>query len=331
MATARKKKKRTVRARRRYYNEDLDDEEDDDENDDEEQAEAGNALTRFLFRPRILLILAIVVGGLVGLPHLKKHLPELRGRAEYSIDVANITIPPAPRWVPRNVAEQAVLDAKLVFPMSRLDKGLVPTIAQALRQHPWVKRVTSARLDASGVVVELEYRRASAMIHVPQGMYPVDAEGTLLPPGDFSSEDVAHFPIVENVKSVPQGPAGTPWGDDGVTGAAQLAEVLAPHWKKFNLVAIRVPDRTNALVTPDEIIYEILTGGGSQIVWGRAPSSRHPGELTVAQKIGRLEDYQAKYGRFDQPQGPYRIEIHHWREISRRRLSNAGDIPSRRR
>ncbi len=37
-------------------------------------------------------------------------------------------------------------------------------------------------------------------------------------------------------------------------------------------------------------------------MWGRPPGTTHPGELSVDQKVGRLQKYVRDYGGFDQPQ-----------------------------
>jgi hypothetical protein len=177
--------------------------------------------------------------------------------------------------------------------------------------------------------VELSYRQPVAMVEVKLGMYPVDALGTLLPPADFSVADTKRYPVIRNVSSTPQGPAGTHWGDECVVAAARLAAILGPHWKRFDLEAIRAPRREQAKVEPDDLVFELATQGGSTILWGRAPGTDHPGELSPEQKIGRLEKYLADFGSFDQPHGPYEIDIRHWQEISRRPLA-AQTVPSRR-
>jgi hypothetical protein len=120
-----------------------------------------------------------------------------------------------------------------------------------------------------------------------------------------------------------------------VLGAARLAEALlqAPsgqpsHWQRLNLIAIHVPTldgRTNI----EDLSYELIAPGGSRIVWGRAPGSGHPGELSVEQKIGRLQKYVSDFGGFDRPHGPYEIDIRHWQEISRRPLSASAEPPAR--
>ena len=75
----------------------------------------------------------------------------------------------------------------------------------------------------------------------------------------------------------------------------------------------------------------LMAKGGSRIIWGHAPATSHPetgkpeaghpGELSTKQKIGRLDEYVTKFGGFDSPQGPYQIDIRHWRDISRTPLS----------
>jgi hypothetical protein len=64
-----------------------------------------------------------------------------------------------------------------------------------------------------------------------------------------------------------------------------------------------------------------LSKGGSHIIWGHAPGTGHPGELSTKQKIGRLDEYVKRFGGFDRPHGPYRIDIRHWRDISRTPLT----------
>ncbi|MFN9718654.1 MAG: hypothetical protein ACK58L_08180, partial [Planctomycetota bacterium] len=63
--------------------------------------------------------------------------------------------------------------------------------------------------------------------------------------------------------------------------------------------------------------YELNTIGGSQILWGRGPGSRHPGELSVAQKVDRLDRFYRDYGSFDDDHGPYVIDIRPWQGIER--------------
>lgn len=292
---------------------------------------------RFLFRPRVLLFVAGVVSATVVVPMLRERLPDLRRAPDYRVGLADIHITEPPRWVPHDLVEQVLKQAGLSAErLSLLDDDLTPTLHEAFRRHPWVAAVVRVRKSRPRRVdVDLVYRRPVAMVAVQGGMYPVDADGTLLPPTDFSLSDTGRYPQIRNVPSPPQGPAGTNWGDLAVLGAARLADALLQsppgkpsYWKTLHLAAIRVPDGAGEQAALEELSFDLLTEGGSRIVWGRAPGSGHPGELSVEQKIGRLEKYLADFGSFDHP-CPYEIDIRHWQEISRRPLSAADALPRR--
>ena len=288
--------------------------------------------TRFIgmvFRPRVLLVAALCVCGGVFGPRLREFAPELSERQEYRLASAEIEISEPPPWVPDGLVERVIDAAKLPASLSLLDESLTGAVAAAFQKDPWVARVVSVRKSVPArVVVELEYRRPVAMVQVQQGLYPVDAEGTLLPPADFSLTEARKFPAILNAQSLPRGPAGTKWGDLAVAAAAELADILQSggadgdtYWSRFRLAAIRLPVRTTAEISLDDLTLELITSGGSRIVWGRPPDSTHPGELTAEQKIGRLEKYDSDFGGFDSAHGPYEIDIRHWQEISRRPLT----------
>jgi hypothetical protein len=271
-----------------------------------------------------LVTAALVVMGGLFLPHLARLLPDLSQRDEYVLPATQIEITRPPHWVPHNLVEQVVENANLPARLALLDKGLVGEIAEAFQLNPWIEDVVSVQKSyPAKVVVVLNYRRPVAMVEVRlrQGRYPIDSHGVLLPPQDFSVADTRSYPTVTGVVSTPQGPAGTEWGDKVVEGAAELAAELAPHWKKFGLVEIIAPRTVDDHERIDEGVYMLLAKGGSRIVWGHAPGTSHPGELTTKQKIGRLDQYVTKFGGFDRPQGPYQIDIRHWRDISRTPLS----------
>jgi hypothetical protein len=227
--------------------------------------------------------------------------------------------------VPHNLVEQVIAQADLPKELSLLDDNLTRDLAMAFELHPWVEEVVSVRKAfPASVEVKLNYRRPSAMVHVKQGLYPVDAHGILLPPQDFSPSSAKAYPQIANVHSTPQGPAGSGWGDSVVIEAAQLAEELAPHWKKLQLAEIVCPRTARKEGDLDSGVFTLSTLGGSEIVWGHAPGTDSPGELTTQQKIERLETYAAKFGGVDQQQR-FRIDIRHWRDIRRKPISAERD------
>lgn len=289
-----------------------------------EQPEPGlfSRLLRGIYRPVMLITAAAVALGGLFLPKLKEFLPDLKGRSEYRLPATKIEITQTPHWVPHNLVELVVEHANLPAELSLLDDNLVGDVAEAFRLSPWVEEVVSVRKSfPAHITVVLNYRRPVAMVEVKQGQYPIDMRGVLLPPQEFSVADTHEYPTISGVVSTPQGPAGTGWGDKVVEDAASLAAELAPYWKKLRLAAIVCPRTAARKGALDEGVFVLMAQGGSRIIWGHAPGTDHPGELSTKQKIGRLEEYVTRFGGFDRPQGPYRIDIRHWRDISRTPLS----------
>jgi len=294
--------------------------EEEEELEEEASALSLSALIHMLFRPKVLLMLAVIASGVFFFQKLKNQLPDLSQREEYQIETKDLSLIPAPpHYVPIDIVDQVIKRSQLPEKVSLLDQGLVLKIADAFQKHPWVQKVVSVQ-KTNTVEVAVLFRKPAAMVEVKQGLFPVDNEGVLLPPEDFSVSDARRYPVITGIRSMPEGPAGTTWGDLTVTGAAQLAEALGPHWKELDIASIEAPPHTTAVLSLDDLIYRLITVGGSEIVWGRSPQSQRRGELRVDQKIGKLEKYYRDYGGFDRPHGPYEIDIRHWQEISRRPL-----------
>ncbi|QDV15541.1 Cell division protein FtsQ [Gimesia panareensis] len=295
-------------------------EEEEEALEEEPSALSPARLIRLLFRPKVLLILAVGISGWFGFQKLKNQLPDLAQQEQYQVETRQLSLIPAPpHYVPIDLVDQVIRRNQLPEKVSLLDRDLVIKIAEAFQKHPWVQKVVSVR-KTSTVEVELQFRKPAAMVEFKQRLLPVDNAGVLLPPEDFSVSDARRYPVITGVESVPAGPPGNAWGDVTVTGAAQLAEALGPHWKELEIVSIEAPPRMSEASSLDDLIYRLITAGGSEIVWGRSPKSQRRGELRVDQKIGKLEKYYRDYGGFDRPHGPYEIDIRHWQEISRRPL-----------
>ena len=279
----------------------------------------------WFFRPRQLAITAVSALLLLLFPIAVRQLPGLNRRPEYQITAERITISPPPRWTPPDLTQQVFERAGLAERESLHDPTLSERIAAAFHTHPWVDRVVSVRKSfPARVHVELVYREPVAMVRGIDGHYPVDCNGVLLPARDFSDSDVERFPMIERVASVPTGNLGEPWGDPAVAGAAELAAILSKPdadggnwWSRLELSAILVPRRVALAEAVDQLEFRIRTSGGSEILWGRGPSSQHPGELTVEQKLQRLADFRRDYGGFDDQHGPYQIDIRPWHGINR--------------
>mgnify|MGYP006899585386 CR=1 FL=1 len=267
-----------------------------------------------IFRPRLLLWGAIAGAAVVLTPIVSRMLPELSTRDEYRLRTRDIEVPNLPRWVPITFVDQVIETAELPDEVSVLKPDLAAQIAAAFEQHPWVTKPVSVRVSVPArVEVSFEYREPVAMVSISDGHYPVDAEGILLPPGDFPPSDIDLYPKITGMTTPPLARVGSAWGDERVTAAARLAVVLFPYWSEWKLQSVEVPPRATAEVVYEELRFVVNTDGGSRIIWGRAPGNDHPLEVTDDQKIGRLKSFLSKAKSFD---GPWEININHLRVIT---------------
>ena len=286
---------------------------------------ATPSVSSWFFRPRQLMVAAAIAMTIIAIPVVARRLPTLGDRAEYQVGSDQITISTPPHWIPADLTEQIFARAGLEDNQSLLDPTLSERMAAAFYTHPWVQEVRSVRKTfPARIHVDVVYREPVAMVKGVDGYYPIDRHGILLPARDFSDADIERFPVIERVASVPMGKLGESWGDPAVAGAAELAATLNAKldgkdswWAELELSAILMPRRVALVEDTDELEFELRTKGGSEILWGRGPNSRHPGELAVAQKLQRLSEYQRDYGGFDDAHGPYQIDIRPWQGIDR--------------
>ncbi len=299
----------------------------------DEQREFADVMRGFLLRPKVMLGMVMLIGLSTLLPIISQLLPELKQREEYRVAALDIQITEPPRWVPIDLVAEVIDRSELPEELSLLDSEITSQVGAAFGEHPWVRSVRHVEKkaardektdeDISTLTIDLEYRRPVAMVRMPHGLYAVDSDGFLLPSEDFAVGDTKRFPLIINIQRPPVGQAGEFWGDVAVLGAARIAEAITPYWRAFDLTAIRIRNAEKRVEHPSDVIFELMTKEGSFIVWGRAPGTRHPGELSVAQKIGRLQRYLEDFGAFDKPNGPYEIDIRHWQEIARRPIPSS--------
>lgn len=126
------------------------------------------------------------------------------------------------------------------------------------------------------------------MVGVKGGLLAVDAEGVVLPSGDFSAESAARYPRISGVGSSPQGPEGSPWGDPVVEEGAVLAVAIGPEWEPLGLTECR------PVVGVGPRKWELNGPQSRSILFGAAPGREPPGEPAAAAKIARLRRLAAK-------------------------------------
>jgi hypothetical protein len=250
-----------------------------------------------ILRRDVLLIAAVVIAAAFAARAiwLQVRADVFRG-APYQLALDDIEITPLPSWIRSDVKAEALRDGSLDEPLPLADEDLAERIAKAFALHPWVAAVerVSKRYPA-GATIELVYRRPVAMVEVPNGLFPVDAHSVLLPSGDFTAVEARNYPRIADVRGQPVGLVGSPWNDPIVTGAAKIADKLAPIWKELGLYQIRPMSESPQSVGANGA-FELVTRDGASIVWGSAPGQERPGEPSASEKIARLKKLLADHG-----------------------------------
>ena len=247
---------------------------------------------------RSAILMVAVVGLFFGVWRgvWKKVGEDVLAKEPYWLTADRVEITPKPSWIQSDIRAEVFRDASLDGPLSLLDEDLVERIAQAFSLHAWVAEVRGVRKKhPGGVAVDLAYRRPVCMVQVPDGLYAVDAEGVVLPSGDFSRVEVRMYPRLAGVDTVPTGTVGTRWRDVRVVEGAEIAAVLGPAWSRLELDQI-YPLAETGPQGDSEYTYLLTTRSGTRIRWGRAPGRERAGELSAVQKVARLKNYQELNG-----------------------------------
>jgi hypothetical protein len=234
---------------------------------------------------------------------------------QYQLTADQIQITPQPPWIRSDVKAEVLRDAGLIGTVSVLDDPnvFVRRIQDAFEFHPWVAHVRGIRKRLPAALdVELDYRRPVAAVETSNGrsltLTPIDVQGVHLPEADFTEIERRYLPRIVGTTSRPL--TGETWDDPRILGAARLAAGLADIWQQLRLVQI-LPS-TQPLLRGDEryYSYEILTSGGTRVVWGVAPSEEPTaGESPFATKRERLVDYAAEHGLLDSIDGPAQLDV----------------------
>jgi hypothetical protein len=223
-----------------------------------------------------------------------------------------ITITKPPEWIVADVRGQVIHHAGLDRRLSILDPGFAAAIQNAFALHPWVASVDRIEKDFPPAVhVELTYRRPVAAIEAPQGegfqLLPVDKQGVRLPAEDVPAIRLRYLPRLTGVVGPP--PAGQSWDDPRVVGGVELAARLAGDWESLHLFEIVPSARPEIQGDRRYFVYDLRSGGGTQIIWGAPPQENVPGEDGFDVKLQRLKQCAAQYGPLDSVQSPAVIDI----------------------
>lgn len=276
---------------------------------------AGGRLRLLLPRARVLV--ALIVIGLLGwgMNSLWQQVsPSVIHRDEHLLQAERVTITPLPEWIAADVCAEVVRNAGLDNRLSLLEDSFAQVIEDAFVLHPWVESVERITKNyPQGVHVELTYRRPVAVVEMsgPEGVLyvPIDKQGVHLPPNDVPDLRKRYLPRIGGIVGRP--PVGQEWPDPRVLGAAELAGQLADVWEPLCLVDILPSARPEIREGARFFVYDLITRGGTRIVWGAASSTAPPTEDTFEAKLARLQRCIQEHGPLDTVRGPAIVDVRH--------------------
>jgi hypothetical protein len=190
---------------------------------------------------------------------------------------------------------------------------LARRVKEAFEFHPWVASVERITKRApSTLEIELKYRKPVAAVESGDvggvTFLLIDEHAVRLPEADLSEIERRYLPRISGVTGRPL--VGDVWNDPRVVGGAKLAASLADVWQQLRLVEILAAIRPSAADQQEVYDFEIITSGGTRIVWGVAPGQESSsGESAFDQKRKRLLDYTAQHGQLESIDGPAAIDV----------------------
>ncbi|MEM8943975.1 MAG: hypothetical protein AAGD11_02245 [Planctomycetota bacterium] len=277
--------------------------------------DAGSTRTSRLLPRRLKVIVAIAVVGLLGWSahRVWQHVaPQIIQREEYLLAEERITISTLPEWIVGEVCEDAVRNAGIAGRVSVLDDAFAQVIEDAFVLHPWIESVTQiTKRYPAGVHVDVNYRRPVAVVELVNQnvvqLVPIDRYGVHLPPLDVPNIRKRHLPRIGGIVERP--PVGQQWADLRVLGAVDIAVQLAPVWDALHLVDILPSARPEIRGQQRYFVFDLITRGGTRIVWGAAPNASPSGEDRFAAKLDRLRRCAEQYGPLDSVRGPAVVDV----------------------
>jgi hypothetical protein len=238
----------------------------------------------------------------------------IAGEPQYRLQADNIHITPNPPWIRSDIKAEILRDTDLMRSVSILDDWatLSRRIQEAFEFHPWVDAVTRIeRRLPNGLQVELTYRRPVAAVESSDAsgvvFLPIDEHAIRLPEGDLTDAERRYLPRISGVTGRPL--VGDTWDDPRIVGGARLAAALADVWQQLRLVEI-LATAQGPRSEPQSYTFEIVTTGGTRIVWGSAPGKESgSGESPFEKKRQRIMDYAAQHGKLESIDGPEKLDV----------------------
>ena len=304
-----------------------------EEEEEEVKVEAPRGPVFFL-RPRVLGGLAMLAFFAVGSQKVWEHYrPVIARSPQYLVDAERLFITPPPPWIRSDIRHEVLRNAGLVGGVSVLDfsESLPQRLRDAFLQHPWVYEVHRMEVALPAAIkVELTYRQPVAAVEVEGSrgieLLPVDPLGVRLPAGDLTDVEKFYLPRIAGAFHPPL--VGRAWEEPQVLAAIRLAIPLGRLWHPLQLAVIQPVhqvQRGGPVVGATRL--EIVTNGGTRILWGSPPGLETAAEAPFSEKLNRLQEYANQHGNLDSIDGPATLDVRQEMTVQPRQARLGHEFP----
>jgi len=252
-----------------------------------------------------VLVLALGMGMTVGVNQLDHSARRILARHPVTIELNRPVRSDGIEWVPRDEYDALVLQAqRMIEQADPFDPAVLRAVASTLESSGWFRSIRSVkRTGRSSVRIEADWRSPAAVIRhagrdrlisweaMPLPMeFPIGASGAVAIIGAGLSP------------ANPRTLYAHPWPGDDVRAALDLLRLLVREPFIDQVAAIDI----SGLARDKPIV--IYTDHETRVVWGAAPNTFRPGEVSDEIKLKRLRELFERYGRIDA--GSELVEIH---------------------
>lgn len=198
-----------------------------------------------------------------------------------------LTLSPPP-WISPHFIDEVLAYRKMngSTGVNITDRKAIEDLFVAFTRHPWVKRVESLEIAyPARIFARLEFRVPTALVEAaaeqygPEfrgGVFPIDAEGVLLPSDYLKASQTADpgsvfdYIWISGIRSTPMGGVGEPWNDPRLEEAALLAEMLRDDFSRLGIQKIAVRPTDESKIDGQ---FDLETRRGAKIYWGTFPAA----------------------------------------------------------
>lgn len=261
-----------------------------------------------VFHPAMLLI-GVTVCTIAGSIHLwNQHQSLIVQVEDFELTPDKIRINEQPPWADQPLEQRLLEEVLPETDRNLLNPSLIDRAVDVFRNAGWVEEVKRIEKNRNGLDIQLKYRIPVALVELnrntirqwplnkPERLFPVDRLGVIMSDALVQEIPLLRVTLFEPGHFTSLDP-WTPWPDERVLEACQIADFIAADWEKlgfFRITTQRLPSQP----FDENIPFELWTDQSmaTKFVWGNPPGKETPGEVAAVEKLKLLLELLEKYG-----------------------------------